>query len=130
MLSYEKVDSVPQTWQVFPSIYHGFVKQSGIIIFILVVGGAFWLLNSTGAVSAGISRFIQKVGKKDKLVLAAVTVLFSLGGAVFGMSEETIPFVGIMVPLVVSMGYDAFMGMLVVYVAANIGFSSAFLNHQ
>jgi uncharacterized ion transporter superfamily protein YfcC len=128
VLSYEKVDSVPQTWQVFPSIYHGFVKQSGIIIFILVVGGAFWLLNSTGAVSAGISRFIQKVGKKDKLVLAAVTVLFSLGGAVFGMSEETIPFVGIMVPLVVSMGYDAFMGMLVVYVAANIGFSSAFLN--
>ena len=55
-------------------------------------------------------------------------MLFSLAGAVFGMSEETIPFVGIVVPLAVSMGYDAFMGMLVVYVASNIGFSSAFLN--
>ena len=44
------------------------------------------------------------------------------------MSEETIPFVGIVVPLAVSMGYDAFMGMLVVYVASNVGFSSAFLN--
>jgi uncharacterized ion transporter superfamily protein YfcC len=127
-LSYQSIPAAPQTWQVFSAIYHGFVKQAGIIVFILVVGGAFWLLNATGAVSAGISRFIGKVGKRDKLVLAAITVLFSLAGAVFGMSEETIPFVGIVVPLVVSMGYDAFMGMLVVYVASNIGFSSAFLN--
>ena len=127
-LFYEQVDAVPQTLQVFTAIYHGFVKQAGIIVFILVVGGAFWLLNATGAVSAGIGRFIGKIGKKDKIVLAALTVLFSLAGAVFGMSEETIPFIGIVVPLVVSMGYDPIMGMLVVYVASNIGFSSAFLN--
>ena len=127
-LVYRAVDAVPQTWQVFPAFYHGFVKQAGIIVFILVVGGAFWLLNATGAVSAGISRFIARVGRYDKVVLVAVTLLFSLAGAVFGMSEETIPFVGIVVPLVVSMGYDALMGMLIVYVAANVGFSSAFLN--
>ncbi len=127
-LTYQAVDSVPQTWQVFSAVYHGFVKQAGIIVFILVVGGAFWLLNATGAVTAGIRRFIGLVGKRDRLVLAALTVLFSLAGAVFGMSEETIPFVGIVVPLAVSMGYDAFMGMLVVYVAANVGFSGAFLN--
>ena len=127
-LSYESVDAVPQTWQVLSAVYHGFVKQAGIIVFILVVGGAFWLLNATGAVEAGIRRFIVRIGKQDRLVLAALTILFSLAGAVFGMSEETIPFVGIVVPLVVSMGYDAFMGMLVVYVASNVGFSSAFLN--
>ena len=127
-VSYEAVDSVPQTWQVFSAIYHGFIKQAGIIIFILVVGGAFWLLNATGAVEVGIKRFISLIGKRDKIVLVALTVLFSLGGAVFGMSEETIPFVGIVVPLAISMGYDAFMGMQVVYVASNVGFSSAFLN--
>ena len=127
-LSYESVDAVPQTWQVFTAIYHGFVKQAGIIIFILVVGGAFWLLNATGAVNAGIGRFIARVGKRDKWVLVALTLLFSLGGAVFGMSEETIPFVGMVVPLMLSMGYDTFMGMLIVYVASNVGFSSAFLN--
>ena len=127
-LTFRAVDAVPQTWQVFSAVYHGFVKQAGIIVFILVVGGAFWLLNATGVVTAGIRRFIGLVGKRDKLVLAALTILFSLAGAVFGMSEETIPFVGIVVPLAVSLGYDAFMGMLVVYVAANVGFSSAFLN--
>ena len=127
-LSYEAVDAVPQTWLVLSAVYHGFVKQAGIIVFILVVGGAFWLLNATGAVEAGIQRFIVRIGKRDVLVLVALTVLFSLAGAVFGMSEETIPFVGIVVPLVVSMGSDAFMGMLVGYVASNVGFSSAFLN--
>lgn len=118
----------PQLLHVFTALYDGFVKQAGIIVFILVVGGAFWLLNSTGAVSAGINRFIGAVGRHDTLVIVTLTILFSLAGAVFGMSEETIPFVGIVVPLALTMGYDAFLGMLMVYVAANIGFSSAFLN--
>ena len=86
------------------------------------------MAGATGAVDAGIRRFISAIGQKDKVVLVALTLLFSLGGAVFGMSEEAIPFVGIVVPLVVSMGYDAIMGLLIVYVASNIGFSSAFLN--
>ena len=127
-LSYRDVESVPQLYGVFTALYHGFVKQSGIIIFILIVGGSFWLLNSTGAISVGIGRFIRSVGRYHKVVLVAITLLFSLAGAIFGMREETIPFVGIVVPLVVSMGYDAFLGMLIVYVAANVGFSSAFLN--
>lgn len=127
-LSYRDVESVPQFFGVFTALYHGFVKQSGIIIFILIVGGSFWLLNSTGAISVGIGRFIRSVGRYHKVVLVAITLLFSLAGAIFGMSEETIPFVGIVVPLVVSMGYDAFLGMFIVYVAANVGFSSAFLN--
>ena len=125
---YERVDAVPQTWQVFSALYEGFKLQAGIIAFILIVGGAFWVLNATGAVDYGIRRFIARVGKYDRLVLVSVTLLFSLGGAVFGMSEETIPFVGIVLPLVVSLGYDAIVALLVVYVAAGIGFASAFLN--
>ena len=127
-LSFERVEAVPQTWQVFSALYEGFKLQAGIIAFILIVGGAFWVLNATGAVSSGIRAFIARVGKYDRWVLVSLTLLFSLGGAVFGMSEETIPFVGIVVPLVISLGYDAITGLLVVYVAANIGFSAAFLN--
>lgn len=120
--------SKPQTWQVFSALYDGFIKQAGIIVFILIVGGAFQTLGSTGAVDFGIRRFIARTGKHDKIVLAAIALLFSAGGAIFGMSEETIPFVGLVVPLVISMGYDAITGLLIVYVASNIGFSSAFLN--
>lgn len=120
--------SEPQTWQIFSALYDGFIKQAGIIVFILIVGGAFQILGSTGAVDYGIRRFISGTGKHDKSVLAAIALLFSAGGAIFGMSEEIIPFVGLVVPLVISMGYDAITGLLIVYAASNIGFSSAFLN--
>ena len=125
---FSRTEAVPQTWQVFSALYEGFKLQAGIIAFILIVGGAFWILQSTGAVDYGIRRAIARIGKHDRWVLVLITLLFSLGGAVFGMSEETIPFVGIVVPLVVSLGYDALMGLLVVYVAAAVGFASAFLN--
>ena len=127
-VTFQAAERSPQTWQVFSSLYDGFVRQAGIIAFILIVGGAFWVLNATGAVAYGINRFISKAGKYDRLVLAGLALLFSVGGAVFGMSEETIPFVGIVVPLVIAMGYDAVTGLLAVYVASNIGFSAAFLN--
>ena len=41
----ESVDfhAEPQTWQVFSAFYKGFVKQSNIIVFILIIGGAFWI---------------------------------------------------------------------------------------
>lgn len=125
---FQEAAAAPQTWQVFSALYHGFVKQAGIIVFILIVGGAFWILNATGAADFGIRRFISKTGRYDKAVLALIALLFSAGGAIFGMSEETIPFVGLVVPMTISMGYNALVGLMVVYVASNIGFSSAFLN--
>lgn len=125
---FREVDAVPQTWQIFSAFYDGFVRQAGIIVFILIVGGAFQILNSTGAVDFGIKSFIHRIGNHRSLVLILLTLLFSAAGAVFGMSEEVIPFVGLLVPLMLSMGYDRITSLLVVYVASNIGFSSAFLN--
>jgi len=51
-----------------------------------------------------------------------------LFGSVFGMSEETIAFTLIIIPLAISMGYDSIVGVCMVYVAAHIGFSGAMLN--
>lgn len=127
-LHFEPEPSVPQTWQFFTSFFKGFVRQADIIFFILCVGGAFQVLSSTGAVDMGIRKFISRTAGHDKIVLASMALLFSAGGAIFGMSEETIPFVGLAVPLVISMGYDSIVGLLCVYVASNIGFSTAFLN--
>ena len=94
----------PQTWQVFSALYEGFSQQAGIIAFVLIIGGAFWLVNSTKAVDEGIMAFISKVGMLEKhalvrkvgagnIVIVLVMLLFGLFGAVFGMSEETIAFV-------------------------------------
>jgi uncharacterized ion transporter superfamily protein YfcC len=55
-------------------------------------------------------------------------VMFSVFGAVFGMSEETIAFIIILVPLAISMGYDSIVGVSMCFVAAGLGFAGAVLN--
>ena len=129
----------PQTWQVFSALYRGFEKQSGIIVFILIVGGAFWIMNKSRAIDTGImaflrftkrmehNRFIRKIGVNN-IIITLIMILFSLFGSVFGMSEETIAFTLIVIPLAISMGYDSIVGVCMVYVAAHIGFSGAMLN--
>lgn len=129
----------PQTWQVFSAFYKGFVNQANIIVFILIIGGAFWIMNKSRAIDMGILSFLKftkrlersalmrKIGVNN-IVIILVMLLFSLFGSVFGMSEETIAFTLIIIPLAVSMGYDSIVGLCMVYVAAHIGFSGAMLN--
>ena len=100
----------------------------GIIAFILVVGGAFGIVLQTGAVDAGILRIIQMTRGKDILLIPILITLFSLGGAVFGMGEEAIPFVMILVPMFIALGYDAIVGIMCSYVATQIGFGSSWMN--
>ena len=44
------------------------------------------------------------------------------------MSEETIAFVAVVIPLAKSLGYDEIVGVCMVYVAAHVGFAGAMLN--
>ena len=137
--SYHIVESSPQTWQIFGSLLEGFKKQAGIIAFVLIIGGAFQIMNSSRAIDFGILSFLEKTGSLENwkllkkiginnLVIVLSMLIFSLFGAIFGMSEETLAFVIIFVPLAISMGYDSITGILMVYVAAHIGFSGAIIN--
>lgn len=100
----------------------------GIIAFILVIGGAFGVVMRTGAIDAGILRIIAKLKGKEILLIPILITLFSLGGAVFGMGEEALPFVMILVPLFIAMGYDAVVGIMCSYVATQIGFGASWQN--
>ncbi len=54
--------------------------------------------------------------------------IFSLGGAVFGMGEEVIPFILIFVPMAIALGYDTITGVAIPFVGAGAGFAGAFIN--
>ena len=96
-------------------------------------------MNNSRAIDTGIFSFLNftkglekhrliKILGVNNVVISLVIILFSLFGSVFGMSEETLAFVIIIVPLAISMGYDSITGLCMVYVAAHIGFSGAVLN--
>ena len=136
---YEAVEHAPQTWQVFSAFYKGFVDKADIIVFILIIGGAFWIVNDSKAFDIGTvsflgrarkmenNRFLRKIGVENFL-LTSIMLLFSIFGAVFGMSEETIAFCLVLVPMAISMGYDSITGVCMVFVAAGLGFAGAILN--
>ena len=137
--SFHFVDRAPQTWQIFSALFNGFVDKADIIIFILMVGGAFWILNNSHAIDVGVMAFLRRVQRLSKyklirllgvnnIIITLVMLLFSLFGAVFGMSEETIAFVVVFIPLAIQMGYDSIVGVCMCYVAAHVGFAGAMLN--
>ncbi len=137
--SFHAVEPAPQSWQVFGTLMDGFTQQAGIVAFLLIIGGAFQVMNSSRAIDAGILSFLSAAERMERhgwlrrigvnnIVIASVITLFSLFGSVFGMSEETLAFVVIIVPLAIRMGYDSITGLCMVYVAAHVGFSGAVLN--
>lgn len=137
--SFTYIDSQPQTWQIFSSFYKGFVRSPKIIVFILILGGAFWLLNESRAIDLGVDSFLKKSGNLNKyrviraiginnIIITVVMLMFSFFGAIFGMSEETIAFVIIFVPMAISMGYDSIVGVCMTFIGAGIGFAGCLMN--
>ena len=130
--SYAEVESVPQgLGSLLTAPIKGFIDASQIIAFILIVGGAFMVIQNTGAFDALITKIAQNRndgGLMDIFVIPVAMILFSLFGSVFGMSEEVIPFILIFVPLAISLGYDSIVGAAVPFVGAGAGFAGAFLN--
>ncbi len=137
--SYQNVEQSPQTWEVMSAFFKGFQRAPGIIAFLLILGGAFWILNETKAIDMGVQTFLNKSGKLEKyrifkaigvnnLIIVCIMTMFSLFGAIFGMSEETIAFVAIFVPLAISMGYDSITGVCLCFLAAGLGFAGCVLN--
>ncbi len=114
--------------------FEGFVSGSkwgsavGVMAFILIVGGAFGIVLHTGAVENGILNLISKTKGREVAIIPIMFVLFSLGGAVFGMGEEAIPFAMILVPVMIAMGYDAITGIMITYVATQVGFATSWMN--
>jgi uncharacterized ion transporter superfamily protein YfcC len=137
--SYHQVDNSGQSWEIFASFFKGFVDKADIIMFILIIGGAFWIMNASKSIDVGIysfleftkklekNKFVRKIGVNN-IILTLIMLIFSIFGATFGMSEETIAFTIIFVPMAIKMGYDSIVGVAICFVAAGLGFAGALLN--
>lgn len=130
--SFKYVDSNPQGFfALFIAPLKGFVEAGMIIGFILLVGGSFNVLAKTEAINSLINKLAKAHRNSNtlrKLFVPVLILMFSIGGATFGMNEEIIPFVLIIVPICLALGYDSIVGVAIPLVGAHIGFASAFLN--
>ena len=64
--SFHDAAKTPQTWQIFSALFDGFAGKADIIVFILIIGGAFWIMNDSKAIDVGIHSFLNRVRRLER----------------------------------------------------------------
>ena len=97
-------------------------------IFILMVALSFAVLDESGILDALIARLVRRFGRRRYALLVIISLLFMLLGAFFGIFEEVVPLVPIMIALSYFLGWDSLVGLGMSILATNMGFSAAIMN--
>ncbi len=101
---------------------------AGVFLFVLAIGVFITMSMRTGAIDNGIARVAQRYGNRGAVVIALLMVLFSLGGTTEGMAEETLGFYALVVPLMLSLGYDRMVAAATILVGAGLGVLASTVN--
>ncbi|EQK43478.1 C4-dicarboxylate anaerobic carrier family protein [[Clostridium] bifermentans ATCC 638] len=127
--TYRQVAPNPQGIQdVFKAPIDGFIDAAEVVGFVLLVGGAFGIVNKTGAIESGINHTVKKLNKLQVLIIPVSMILFGLGGSTFGMNEETLPFYMIFIPLMMNLGYDSLTAISTVFIGSGTGVIASTIN--
>jgi len=127
--TYQTVANNPQgLWDIFGAPIKGFSAAIQISLFVLVLGGCLGVVFETKAIDTGLTLIIKKLQGREKLMIPIVMGVCSLGGASYGMAEETIAFYPIIIPILLLAGYDVVTGVMIIFLGAGIGVGASILN--
>lgn len=113
---------------VFTAIWHGFSSKADIILFIFAIGGTLAIMTRIKAIDAGIAALVNRLGDKVWLLIPVLMIIFGLGGTTYGMWEETIAFIPVLIPVFKKAGYGPFTAVLVILVGAGTGCLASTIN--
>ncbi|RRD40933.1 YfcC family protein [Leptotrichia sp. OH3620_COT-345] len=120
--SYTKIKQHPQgILNIVKAPILGIMESVDIIIFVLIIGGIIGVINKIGAFDAGINALSKKTEGREFLLILFVFILIAIGGTTFGMSEETIAFYPILMPIFLVNGFDAMTCVAAISLGSTIG---------
>lgn len=111
----------------FTAINAGIVKAMGIGSLIVVMTGAIAVLDSTGALTTGVKKIIEKSKGREFTIVAIFLFVFIACGVV-GLAENMMPFIPIMITLMMGLGYDRMVGITVLIAGLEIGWTAGIVN--
>ncbi|PKK98575.1 MAG: hypothetical protein CVV57_06490 [Tenericutes bacterium HGW-Tenericutes-2] len=97
-------------------------------LFLIILGGTFAIMDKTGGIIVVIKKLIVRFKDNKYLLLRMVTLIFMMFGAFFGIFEESMALLPILIILSLSMGWDTLTGIGMCLLAAGFGFASAVTN--
>jgi len=127
--TYHSVEQNPQhPFKTFIALQKGSIDAADVVFFVFFVYASFYIVLQTGALHSFIGGLLRVLRGKEIILIPVFMYIFALGGSVFGMFEETFGFIPLFVGLAIAMGYDAIVGMSMVFLAVGMGFAAAFMN--
>lgn len=122
-----------ELWRVITAPIRVFVAGDSlniimISIFLLIMSGIFNVMEKTGGVKSIIKKAVAHFSSKKRLVVCIAILFFMLFGSFFGMFEELVTLLPVMIVFMLSMGYDTMTGLGVCMLSACFGFSAAITN--
>ena len=101
---------------------------AGVFMFVIAIGIFITMCMRTGAIDAGIARVAKRYSTRGPVLIIALMVLFSIGGTAEGMAEETLGFYALVVPLMLSLGYDRMVAAGTILIGAGVGVLASTVN--
>lgn len=120
--TYEKVEANPQGFFEFvQSPIKGIIEAADVIFLVLFIGGLIGIMNITGAFDAGIIWMSNVLRGREYILIILTTTLIALGGTTFGLAEETLAFIPILIPVFIAAKYDAMVAIACVFLGSSVG---------
>ncbi len=120
--TYHAVPQQPVTpFQAVVAIPKGIADAVSVIALVFLVGGAFGVVDQTGALRRGVGWLVRRLKRRELLVIPIVCIAFAAGGALENMQEEIIPLVPVLLLLTMRLGFDPLVAAAVSVGAAGVG---------
>jgi len=106
----------------------GIVKQSGLIVMVLFIGGMFGVLEQAGVITASLERLLSVTKGNIYLMVPFLMLVFSAGSTFMGLAKEYLLVIPIVVALMNRLGLPSILGLAIVAIAVKVGYLASVTN--
>ena len=127
--TYHHVDAHPVgPFETIVAIPDGIIDAAAVIAFVFLVGGAFGVVEKTGALHRSIDWLVPRLGDRGIVAIPILCLAFAAGGAFENMGEEIIAMVPALLMLTQRLGFDNVTAAQISVGAAAVGSSFSPVN--
>ncbi len=131
--TYHEIDFRMPVWKIPASFILVFGSENimtgiAIILFIVLIGGTFFVLDDRGILTYIMASVIKKFEKKKYFLICAMVFICMLLSSTAGILEESVTLVPIAVAVSLALGWDSLVGISISLVAVAFGFTAATFN--
>ena len=120
--SFHQVEAAPvDPFKALVAVPRGMADAGSVIFLVFLVGGAFTVVDKTGALRWAMHRLATALRRREVLAIPVVVLFFATGGALENMGEEIIALVPVLLLLASRLGFDALVACAMSFGAAAVG---------